>query len=45
MFATGESLGGSWFEARLKEAVEAANSAEPEQTRLVKELLSRLVKK
>ena len=45
MFANGESLGGSWFEARLKEAVEAANTAEPEQSRLVKELLSRLVKK
>jgi hypothetical protein len=45
MFASGESLGGSWFEARLKEAVEATNAVEPEQARLVKELLRRLVKK
>lgn len=45
MFASGESLGGSWFEARLKEAVEAANAPSPEPPKLVKELLNRLGKK
>jgi len=42
MFKTGETLGGSWFEARMKEAVEASGLPEPEKPRVMKELLQRL---
>jgi hypothetical protein len=41
-FKKGESLGGSWFEARLRAAVEAAGTPEPERPKLMKELLQRL---
>lgn len=42
LFTKGETLGGSWFEARLQAAVEASKCPEPDRTRLVKELLRRL---
>lgn len=42
MFESGETLGGSWFEARMKEAVEASGLPEPNQPRVMKELLRRL---
>ena len=45
MFASGDSLGGSWFEERLKEAVAAAGTGEPDRGRVVKELLQRLAKR
>jgi hypothetical protein len=41
-FAKGESLGGSWFEARLQAAVEAAGTPEPDRPRVMRELLQRL---
>lgn len=42
MFKAGETLGGSWFEARMKEAVTAAGLPEPAVPRVMKELLKRL---
>lgn len=45
MFAKGETLGGSWFEARLQAAVEASGMPEPDRPRVMKELLKRLSKK
>ena len=39
---SGETLGGSWFEARMREAVEASGKPEPEQPRIMRELLLRL---
>lgn len=42
MFTSGETLGGSWFEARMREAVEASGKPEPEQPRVMRELLLRL---
>ena len=42
MFKSGESLGGSWFENRLQEAVAAAGAPEPTRSKLVQELLTRL---
>lgn len=43
-FATGETVNGSWFERVVKEAVEATGTQEPEESRLTRELLNRLVK-
>ena len=45
MFTSGDTLGGSWFEERLKAAVVAAGAVEPDRARLVTELLSRLAKR
>lgn len=46
MFDTGETLKGSWFEAQIKEAVEAvANGKELSPDRVARELLSRIRKK
>ena len=42
LFAKGETLGGSWFEARLQEAVQDAGLPEEEKPRIVKALLQRL---
>ena len=42
--AKGETLGGSWFEARLQAAVAAAGTPEPDQPRVIKELLQRIGK-
>lgn len=42
LIAKGETLGGSWFEARLQAAVEASGKPEPERHRIVKELLQRI---
>ncbi len=46
MFLNGETLKGSWFDARLKEAVEAvAAGKELAPDRVAKELLARIRKK
>lgn len=42
IFAKGESIAGSWFEARLQAAVEASGKPEPERSRIVSELLQRI---
>lgn len=42
IFAKKESIGGSWFEARLQAAVEASGKPEPERHKLVSELLKRI---
>jgi len=42
MFASNETLGGSWFEAKMKEAVEAAGKPEVNQPRVMRELLLRI---
>jgi len=46
VFETGESLNGSWFEHKLEEAVKAvAEGKQPEEHKLVKEVLNRIGRK
>lgn len=42
MFETGETLGGTWFQHKVEDAVKAANAPLPEPSKLAKELLKRL---
>lgn len=42
MFESGETLGGGWFQHQISEAVKASSVAEPEQSKIVTEILRRL---
>lgn len=42
LFSKKETIGGSWFEARLQAAVEASGKPEPERHKIVSELLKRI---
>lgn len=44
MFASGETLGGSWFEHRVEDAVKATGVPTPEPSKFAKELLKRLAR-